>query len=102
MLIASTALASGYLAEAVAGHTTILQYQTAVLRELYLSDVIPAFLKTLAFGLLVGLTGCYIGLTAREGSEGVGRAATDSVVACTLLVLAADVFLVGLVKAVIG
>jgi phospholipid/cholesterol/gamma-HCH transport system permease protein len=59
-------------------------------------------LKTLVFGLLVGLTGCYLGLTAREGSDGVGRAATDSVVACTLLVLAADVFLVGLIKAVIG
>jgi phospholipid/cholesterol/gamma-HCH transport system permease protein len=102
ILIAVTAIASGYLAEVATGHTTILQYQSAVLRELYLVDVIPAALKTLVFGLLVGLTGCYIGLTAREGSEGVGRAATDAVVVCTLLVLAADVLLVGLIKAVIG
>jgi phospholipid/cholesterol/gamma-HCH transport system permease protein len=102
VLIAGIALLSGYVAEVTAGHTTILQYQTAVLRELYLSDVVPAFLKTLVFGLLVGLTGCYLGLTAREGSEGVGRAATDAVVACTLLILAADVLLVGLIKAIIG
>src|SRR5205085_6238132 len=54
-------------------------------------DVIPAGLKTLAFGLVVGVTGCFIGMNAREGSEGVGRAATDSVVACVLLVLLADV-----------
>jgi phospholipid/cholesterol/gamma-HCH transport system permease protein len=102
ILIAATALASGYLAEVATGHTTILQYQSAVLRELYLQDVVPAALKTLAFGLLVGVTGCFIGLTAQEGSEGVGRAATDAVVVCTLLVLAADVLLVGLIKTGVG
>ena len=72
------------------------------MRELYLADVIPAALKTLVFGLVVGLAGCYIGMTAREGSEGVGRAATDAVVICSLLVLAADVLLVGLIKVLIG
>jgi ABC-type transporter Mla maintaining outer membrane lipid asymmetry permease subunit MlaE len=30
----------------------------------------------------------------------VGRAATDSVVVCSLLVIAADVLLVGLIKAI--
>jgi phospholipid/cholesterol/gamma-HCH transport system permease protein len=64
-----------------------------------LADVIPAGLKTLAFGLVVGVVGCFIGLNPREGSEGVGRAATDSVVACSLLVLAADVLLVLFIKA---
>lgn len=102
VLIASTALLSGYMAELATGGTTVLKYQTAVMRELYLADVLPAALKTLAFGLVVGLAGCYIGLTAGEGSEGVGRAATDAVVVCALLVLAADVFLVGLIKAVSG
>ena len=43
----------------------------------------------------------FVGLTARGGSEGVGRAATDSVVACSLLVLAADVLLVGLIRALL-
>ena len=56
----------------------VLKYQTAALHELYLADVIPAGLKTLAFGLVVGVAGCFIGMNAREGSEGVGRAATDS------------------------
>ena len=69
------------------------------MRELLLQDVIPAGLKTLAFGLVVGATGCFVGLNAREGSEGVGRAATDSVVACVLLVLLSDVLLVLVIKA---
>jgi phospholipid/cholesterol/gamma-HCH transport system permease protein len=96
--IAAIALVSGFAAESATGHTTYLKYDAAAMRELYLSDVVPAALKTLAFGLVVGVTGCFFGLTAGEGSEGVGRAATDSVVMCTLFVLAADVLLVGLIK----
>jgi phospholipid/cholesterol/gamma-HCH transport system permease protein len=102
VLIAGLALGGGYLAESVAGQTTWLKYQTAVLRELRLHEVVPAGLKTLVFGGLVGATGCHIGLTARGGSEGVGKAATDSVVVCSLLVLLADVLLVGLIRVVIG
>ena len=99
VLIATTALGSGYFAELTTGSTTYLKYTSASLRELALEDVIPAGLKTLAFGLVVGVTGCFIGMNARDGSEGVGRAATDSVVACVLFVLASDVVLVMLIKA---
>jgi phospholipid/cholesterol/gamma-HCH transport system permease protein len=100
VIIAAVAMTSGFAAELVGGQTSYLKYQTAALRELYLIDVVPAGLKTLVFGLVVGLTGCFIGLTAGGGSEGVGQAATDSVVMCALFVLAADVLLVGLIKAV--
>jgi phospholipid/cholesterol/gamma-HCH transport system permease protein len=100
VVIASVALVSGFAAESVSGQTTLLKYDAAAMRELYLSDVLPAALKTLAFGLVVGVTGCFVGLTAGEGSEGVGHAATDGVVTCSLFVLAADVLLVSLIKAV--
>ncbi|MCS6865884.1 MAG: ABC transporter permease [Gemmataceae bacterium] len=99
ILIAATALGSGYVAETLTGSTTYLKYDTAAVRELVLEDVIPAGLKTLVFGAVVGITGCFIGLHPRPGSEGVGRAATDAVVACVLFVLVADVFLVLLIKA---
>ncbi len=97
-LVAALALGSGFLAETLTGQTTWLKYRAAVLGELRLGEVVPAGLKTLAFGALVGVTGCFTGLSARSGSEGVGRAATDSVVACCLLVLAADVLLVGVIR----
>jgi len=102
VLIAATALLSGFVAESVVGSTTMLKYQTAAMRELYFSDVLPAAGKTLVFGFAVGVTGCFIGLAAKEGSEGVGQAATDSVVACTLLVLASDVIVVELIEAALG
>ncbi len=98
VVVSTLAIGSGYAAEAVGGSMDWVRYQTLVLQELQLNGVLPAGLKTLAFGGLIGATGCFVGLTARGGSEGVGRAATDSVVACVLLVLVADVLLVGLAR----
>jgi len=102
VFIAAVALSSGYLAEELIGTTSWLKYQTAILAELYLEEVISASFKTLVFGALVGTTGCYLGIIAEGGSEGVGQAATNAVVACTLLVLLADVFLVGVIRVVLG
>jgi phospholipid/cholesterol/gamma-HCH transport system permease protein len=99
VLIAAVAIGSGFVAESLAGPASWLRYRVAVLEELRLNEVVPAVLKTLAFGALVGATGCFVGLTARGGSEGVGKAATDSVVVCSLLVLGSDVLLVGLIRA---
>ena len=98
VLTAALALGSGFIAESLTGETTWRKYETAVLSELRLGDVLPAAAKTLVFGWLVGVSSCYVGLTARIGAEGVGRAATTSVVICTLLVLAADVFLVAVTR----
>jgi phospholipid/cholesterol/gamma-HCH transport system permease protein len=99
--IAALALLSGFVAENVVGHTNWLKFQTASLKELYPEDVIPAALKTTVFGFLIGVAGCYFGMRAEGGTEGVGRAATAGVVASCLLVLAADVLLVGLIQAVV-
>lgn len=97
--IAFAALGSGFLAELVAGSLTWTQYQTEILRPLTLRDVVPAFLKTVVFGYLVGVTGCRAGLQAEGGTEGVGRAATRGVVLSIFLVLVADVLLVLLIQA---
>lgn len=99
VLVAALALGSGYVAEVLTGGTSWLKYRAAVLGELRLADVLPAGLKTVAFGWLVGVAGSFTGLSATGGSEGVGRATTAGVVRCCLLVLAADVFLVGLIRA---
>jgi phospholipid/cholesterol/gamma-HCH transport system permease protein len=99
VVVSGLAIGSGFVAEVAGGSMTWAKYQSLVLQELRLNEVLPAGLKTLAFGALIGATGCFVGLTARGGSEGVGKAATNSVVACTLLVLIADVLLVGVIRA---
>jgi phospholipid/cholesterol/gamma-HCH transport system permease protein len=49
------------------------------------------------FGLIIGLIACYQGMRTRGGAEGVGRAATNSVVLASLFVILADVVLVKLI-----
>ncbi len=58
-------------------------------------------LKPLVFGGIVSLTGCYYGLAARGGTEGVGTATTRAVVTASVLVLAVDYFLTQLLFVVL-
>jgi phospholipid/cholesterol/gamma-HCH transport system permease protein len=95
------ALGAGYLAEALGGSITFTQYRNYVVAVLNLRDVVPAVLKTMVFGYLIGVSGCYFGVSATGGTEGVGRAATAGVVASTFLVLIADVILVRAIKLVV-
>jgi phospholipid/cholesterol/gamma-HCH transport system permease protein len=94
LFIMYVALGSGYLAEALGGSLSGRQYANECLRVLTLRDVVPATLKTVVFGYLVGLVGCWKGMTAQGGTEGVGEAATGGVVVSIFLVLVADVVLV--------
>ena len=100
VLVSLLAIGSSFASEAFAGNGNWLKYSGAVEAELAnrLSEVILAGLKPVIFGGLIGAMGCWVGLRADGGSEGVGRAATDSVVKCSLLVLAADVLLVGVIR----
>jgi phospholipid/cholesterol/gamma-HCH transport system permease protein len=96
------AVLGGYLAEAVGGGMSWLQYGQASVRGLRLGDVIPATLKTLVFGYLIGTAGCHFGLAAEGGTEGVGRAATRGVVYSILSVMLANVLLVRLIQLLAG
>lgn len=58
---------------------------------------VPSTLKTMVFGLLVAATGAWQGLGTTGGTEGVGRAATRSVVMSSVLLIVANVVLVKLI-----
>ncbi|MBY0522754.1 MAG: ABC transporter permease [Gemmataceae bacterium] len=94
VFIAAVALMGALGTEAIGGTMSWREYLNGCLKELRLADVIPAMLKTLVFGYLIGVTGCYFGMVAEGGTEGVGRAATRGVVVSTLLVMASNVLLV--------
>lgn len=55
-----------------------------------LRDVAAGFIKAIAFGGIVGLSGCLRGLQAERSAAGVGRAATSAVVTSILLLVVAD------------
>jgi len=100
LFIAYLAIAAGYLAEGLGGSLSWTQYRSACLRVLTLHDAVPAVLKTVVFGYLIGISGCWFGMTAQGGTEGVGRAATRGVVVSLFLVLIADVVLVKLIQTI--
>ena len=55
-----------------------------------LSDINTGVIKAAAFGLLIGLAGCWRGLQADRSAAGVGQAATAAVVTAILLIIVSD------------
>lgn len=98
--IACLALLGGFAAELLGGSMGWREYQNEALRDLRLQDVVPATLKTIVFGYLVGVTGCWYGFHASGGTEGVGLAATRSVVLSIFLVVVSDVLLVKVIQVI--
>jgi phospholipid/cholesterol/gamma-HCH transport system permease protein len=55
-----------------------------------LSDLNTGLLKSVVFGGLIGLAGCWRGMQAERSAAGVGRAATSAVVTGILLIIVGD------------
>jgi len=68
-------------------------YLTTVLQTLKSNDILHGLCKTPFFGFAIAMIGCYNGLNASGGADGVGRATTIAVVVSSISVLAADFFL---------
>lgn len=64
-------------------------------------DFVSGLGKPVVFGAIITLTGCYYGLNAVGGTEGVGRATTRAVVTASVLILATDYFMTQLLLTVV-
>jgi phospholipid/cholesterol/gamma-HCH transport system permease protein len=52
-----------------------------------ISDLIQGMVKSIVFGLILTLIGCYKGFYTTGGAEGVGRATTEAVVITSVSIL---------------
>ncbi len=59
----------------------------------FISDLLSGILKTVFFGSIVAIIGCYIGMNTEGGTQGVGRATTLTVVVSLVLIIIGDFFL---------
>jgi phospholipid/cholesterol/gamma-HCH transport system permease protein len=66
---------------------------SSILEWVTIDDFISGISKTFFFGIIVAITGCYIGMQAEGGTQGVGRATTSTVVVALLLIIIGDFFL---------
>ncbi len=89
VLVANTiGVAGGWL---VGTHTLGFDsfvYLKNTLDFLTFEDVLAGLIKSVAFGAVIALMGCYHGDLSKAGASGVGRAATLSMVSAAVLVLA--------------
>ena len=87
-------LLGGYLSEFISSRISFELYSTRAFASLDWSNFLAPTMKTAVFGFIIGTVSSYFGYTTNEGAAGVGRAATNSVVVSSLLIILADVILV--------
>jgi phospholipid/cholesterol/gamma-HCH transport system permease protein len=78
------------------------QYVANVKSILTISDVAQGVIKSVVFGLLVILIGCYQGYNASGGGRGVGIGTTRAVVSASASILIIDYFLSDLLLSIMG
>jgi phospholipid/cholesterol/gamma-HCH transport system permease protein len=71
----------------------IAHFYHAALRSVTMADFLSGVSKTLFFGFNIAIVACHRGMTARGGTVGVGRAATETVVITSIVTLISDFFL---------
>ena len=65
-------------------------YWNSVVTGLYIQDVWMGLIKPFFLGFTIVSIGCHVGMRARGGTQGVGRATTNAVVASSVAVIAVD------------
>jgi phospholipid/cholesterol/gamma-HCH transport system permease protein len=65
-------------------------YWNSVIQGLYIQDVWMGLIKPFFLGFAIVSIGCHVGLRTSGGTQGVGRATTNAVVASSVAVIAVD------------
>ncbi|PTL37060.1 transporter [Candidatus Methylomirabilis limnetica] len=68
-------------------------YYNTVTRNLTVADIVSGLGKTVVFGFIIAIVGCYSGLETRGGTEGIGKATTTTVVTSAIAIIISDFFL---------
>lgn len=107
MLVILTILADIF---AIAGGATVAvlllrldphQYWSMAWQSLVFADVFMGLTKPVLFGFIIATVGCFYGMTARGGTQGVGRATTQAMVVASVFIVVTDLFMTRLLLAVL-
>ncbi len=73
--------------------TNPVTYMNQSINNTQVEDIWYGLIKSLVFGAVIGIIGCYKGFNTQGGAEGVGKATTGAVVVSCMLILILDYFL---------
>ncbi len=86
-------LVGGYAVSHFALRLGAVTFWTRAIHALEFSDLMQGLSKPLVFGFILSTVGCHYGMSVRGGTQGVGRATTQAVVASSVFILVANFFL---------
>jgi phospholipid/cholesterol/gamma-HCH transport system permease protein len=86
-------LVGGCVASVFSLRIDAVEFWKRAIDALEFADVMQGLSKPIVFGFILACVGCYKGLTVRGGTQGVGRATTQAVVAASVLIIISDTFL---------
>ena len=92
-------LLGSYFGVNIKGDVSWILFITQAFSSVDFLDILPAIIKSIAFGAIIGLVGCYQGYNSGRGTESVGKAANSAVVISSLLVFIIDVVVVQITDA---
>lgn len=85
-----TGIFGGWLLAVTVVDLGSMQYIRHTIDAIDMGDVMRGLTKSLIFGFLIAMTGCYLGIQVEGGAEGVGRSTTNSVVVSIFLIILAN------------
>jgi phospholipid/cholesterol/gamma-HCH transport system permease protein len=85
-------LVGGWMVSAFLLKLDSYQYWTTAYQSLAYRDVMMGLTKPVLFGFIISTVGCYYGMDAKGGTQGVGRATTQAVVVASVLIVVTDFF----------
>src|ERR1700745_1919967 len=86
-------LAGGLFVSKVLLNLDAPQYWSNAWQLLVVQDVFMGLVKPVLFGFIIATVGFFYGMTARGGTQGVGRATTQAVVAASVLIIVVNFFI---------
>jgi phospholipid/cholesterol/gamma-HCH transport system permease protein len=90
-------IVGGFIAEATISGMSWELYFRRAFSLIEFDDFIPSTVKTVVFGMIIGTVASYLGFTTTQGTEGVGRTSTRSVVYASMLIIMSNVVLVKMI-----
>ena len=85
-----TGIFSGFMIANTFFNVSTGEYFNEIQNFFKMKDIVMGLVKTLVFGGIISLIGCYVGFNTYGGAEGVGRATVRAFVISSVLILIAD------------
>jgi len=92
----------GWIIGVTMGSIPTMDYLNTTYQFIRSIDVFPGLLKTLPFGLVIGLLACFQGFRTKGGTEGIGISTTMTVQRAAIAVVLCDVVLTRILVRLIG